>query len=276
MDGLRWCTRMLFLLTLLAFYQMRAAVVLAAPAAAVNDSYCGDGTCDSDPCNDSQTPGDGCRETRETCPADCGWCGDGYCDPNYEDWTNCTQDCGSCGDGVCEIGSEADCSLPEHWCAGDCGPVQGACLTDCYEQTECGTNQICNPQHTCITLGSPETPGTKKCGDETGSCTRDTDCCDNGGNGEVCIGADGTKTSTGYCGAANNGVCPGSSSCFSLQDCYDAYSCSSWEGDGPDPCFYMYCDPNVGRCQFVGGPDGECPDPSTVYTFAPEGPICHE
>jgi hypothetical protein len=268
MNGLRWCAKIVFLLVLLAFYQTRSVAVMAAPAAVLDDPYCGDGICQSDSCNDSQTPGDGCRESRDSCPADCGWCGDGYCDPNYEDWTNCTQDCGSCGDGMCEIGSEADCSLPEHWCVADCGPVQSACESECFFQSDCGTNQICTPQHKCVTYGRPDTIGPKQCGEETGSCSNTSDCCNNGGNGDVCIGADGTKDAHGYCGPPDTGVCPNANACFDAQDCYLGFGCDEFS------CYQMYCDPLINRCQFADGPYGLCPDAHNVYRDVPAGPIC--
>jgi hypothetical protein len=51
----------------------------------------------------------------EDCPP-CVECGDGYCDPNYENNTTCSIDCGGwCGDGICNGGETAT------YCRSDCG-----------------------------------------------------------------------------------------------------------------------------------------------------------
>lgn len=67
-----------------------------------------------------QCPDGACNglETTSSCPADCGYCGDGVC---YGSESNsCSYDCGYCGDGTCGY-RETYAS-----CASDCG---GGCLS---------------------------------------------------------------------------------------------------------------------------------------------------
>lgn len=81
---------------------------------------CGDGACQS-------------GEDEESCPADCGYCGDGYCGP-YEEW--CYDDCGYCGDWYCDWDEEDQMTCPED-CEGYCG--DGYC--GAYEDaSSCGAD----------------------------------------------------------------------------------------------------------------------------------------
>lgn len=66
------------------------------------NSNCGDGVCDTN------------CETPQSCPGDCGYCGDHSCS-QFENSSSCPQDCVVCGDGVCN-GGETPSSCPE-----DCG-----------------------------------------------------------------------------------------------------------------------------------------------------------
>jgi len=59
------------------------------------------------------------NEDEKICPEDCKWCGNGYCNPIWENSQNCPADCGGggrCGDGYCN-------STSENWqnCPADCG-----------------------------------------------------------------------------------------------------------------------------------------------------------
>src|SRR4030095_2062550 len=102
------------------------------------DCFCDNGTCDAD-----ETPG--------SCFQDCGFCGDGICDPfnprNPEDGLNCGQDCERCGDGICSPDVETveecpeDCNCGNGTCDQWNGEFPGNCLEDCGF---CG-DRICDP-----------------------------------------------------------------------------------------------------------------------------------
>lgn len=64
-------------------------------------------------------------ENAVSCEYDC-FCGDGHCDPQYENWLNCSLDCTepSCGNGVCE------CTRDGQWGSELC------CFDDYYASTE--------------------------------------------------------------------------------------------------------------------------------------------
>lgn len=111
--------------------------------------FCGDGacslaeTCGSCPTDCGECPcGNGVcgdDETCESCPWDCGTCatcGDGVCDPAYEECDVCQEDCGfcqpTCGDTVCN--GEESCLD----CPADCGVCPF-----------CGDN-TCDDSETCL------------------------------------------------------------------------------------------------------------------------------
>ena len=191
MKTLRQCRTVLFVLT--AFWYMDAPVpLLAAPMAScdvvcgptvdcdtacngtyyeepwdttcgahyngVFDGYCA-GTCGDTYCNGAH------GEDLESCIEDCGYCGDSICDTDGgETATNCYSDCGSCSDGTC---SPVEVCSAGYECEADCG----SCETQgqqCTPLTPCGSGDICNPQHYCVS------PGERTCGgDPHGCCTNE-------------------------------------------------------------------------------------------------------
>ncbi len=91
---------------------------------------CCDVTCTSD-CGDSIC--DSNCESPQTCPSDCGYCGNGSCS-QFESRTTCPQDCGYCGDHVCNGGETAwSCPTDCDWCGnGICTSGEiGWCTLDC-------------------------------------------------------------------------------------------------------------------------------------------------
>lgn len=111
--------------------------------------FCGDGYC----CPDF--------ETSDGCPADCGLpeCGDGVCNSN-ESSTTCPADCGpvsSCGDGVCNGGETgatcpADCAqllCGNNICNSNNGETSTSCPSDCGSIPNCG-NGFCNAGETSL------------------------------------------------------------------------------------------------------------------------------
>jgi hypothetical protein len=65
---------------------------------------CGNGMCEA-------------AEDQWSCPWDCGYCGDGFCDSYAgEDAVSCSPDCTVCGDGVCDLSEDGYCGI-------DCWPT---------------------------------------------------------------------------------------------------------------------------------------------------------
>ncbi|HKY61900.1 MAG TPA: hypothetical protein VJR29_00635 [bacterium] len=105
----------------LALFFLLSLVFLPLPEAEASD-FCGNFLC---------ACGDG--EAADTCPSDCGDCGDLLCQP-YEDPDSCPLDCGPCGDLLCD-GIENHVTCPED-CPQICGdlicePGEEACEVDC-------------------------------------------------------------------------------------------------------------------------------------------------
>jgi hypothetical protein len=213
------------------------------------DPHCGDAICQEDACGEWQTFGDGCRETPDSCPDDCGYCGDGTCDFDYESQSSCSEDCGYCGDGLCQVYIESNVNLSATRCTADCG--SGWSNGECATNSECGSGEYCNSMHQCV-------PGTStqagehsgQCG---GSCTSKNDCCGN----EICYGND--YGGSGYCAGPDTSACQDAPSCSSNNDCYSYFGC-----DALFPCYDMYCSPATGRCDFMES-YAWCPDVSNVY-----------
>lgn len=85
------------------------------------NNTCGDNVCDTN------------CENPQSCPSDCGRCGDGQCSA-FESRSSCPGDCGYCGDGACN-GDETVWSCP-----GDCGGGGGGGGGGCFDQ------EVCEPQ----------------------------------------------------------------------------------------------------------------------------------
>jgi hypothetical protein len=94
-----------------------------------NMMWCGDGECNG-------------SEDSESCPEDCGDCGDGWCDwEGGEDSESCPSDCetGYCGDGECSIGETlescpSDCEMGycgDEYCDWGSGEDAESCPADC-------------------------------------------------------------------------------------------------------------------------------------------------
>jgi hypothetical protein len=151
--------------------------------------FCGDGecslaeTCGSCPTDCGECPcGNGVcgeDETCETCPWDCGacaTCGDGVCDPDYEECDVCKEDCGfcqpTCGDsscngtescfdcpadcGVCPFCGDGTCDENESCltCSGDCGECPcdfpGGALPPLPPNAVCGLHGCSGDSVDCI------------------------------------------------------------------------------------------------------------------------------
>ena len=202
-----------FVLALAVWLRLGGPAVLAAPDPG---DYCGNGTCDTGSCSIDQSPGDGC----------------------HENWHNCPEDCwDKCGDGICQVRIEADCNNLDLWCEDDCGsdsvcPGNG----ECDSSDDCDSGETCTPWHECVAVSpaEPEPPDPSECG---GECTSSDDCC----GSDVCYGDDGTQQS-GYCGPPEQDWCPDSPECSSTSQCETIYF-----GLGVE----VYCDPGLGRCQFI-------------------------
>jgi hypothetical protein len=202
-----------------------------AAAAVPSGGWCGDGICETGTCDQDESPGDGCRETRNNCPDDC--------------WDKC-------GDGQCQVAVEADCNDLDLWCTDDCGDTIYDTCGECVSSDDCPSGDTCTMWHDCVATSpqEPEPPSSPECG---GECQTNDDCC----GSDVCYGNDGTSE-TGYCAPPQQAWCPDSFQCDSSYDCYHSW-CDVY---CVIPCKDMYCDPGIGRCQFVSGTD--CPGPSNI------------
>lgn len=140
-------TRILFLIG--------AFVLTAAACGGGNTDTCGNGTCESDN-----------GETSETCAADC-HCGDGVCKAERgEDLFTCPDDCHSeCGNGLCELDEHDPNS--DTYCSGDCSSQYAWCGNDVCDLEE--TPESCG--HDC--LGGTCGNGTCESGEDAGHCPAD-------------------------------------------------------------------------------------------------------
>jgi len=155
---------------------------------------CGDGVCQDD---------DTCHEDPTTCPADCGFCGDGTCrDP--ENASTCAKDCSVCGDNVCSEGE-----------------TNGSCANDCPVCGDDICNPLCENLENCPADCSECGDGTCSANETKTSCPQDCNVCGDGvcGTGEKCpkdcaTCGDGTcngdetlATCPGDCTRCGDGVC---------------------------------------------------------------------
>lgn len=147
-----------------------------------------------------------------------------------------------CGDGWCVPGPEG-CNV----CGEDCGDVP-QCDVECWYNGDCDTNEVCSSQHVCVVRPQGgDFPPDSGCAE---SCTSNGQCC----GSEVCIGDPGQK----YCGIPSPTYCPNSPAC------YDAGDCDEWADQlcSSQNHAIMFCDPGIGRCQFLFNP--ACPGSGNV------------
>lgn len=127
----------------------------------------------------------GSDESGDSCPSDCGDCGDLICDP-YEDTDSCPSDCGPCGDLLCD-GAETNASCPEDCpdLCGDliCDPGEVDCPSDCGDSiVACeATPEEPTPSPSVSPSASPSSDPTPS--DSPGPDDGDGDGDGNGGGG---------------------------------------------------------------------------------------------
>jgi len=102
---------------------------------------CGNGSCNV-----------GAGENPSTCWQDCGYCTDGYCNPQFEDQYSCSPDCPAvCGDGDCNSSWENFGNCPQDcpgYCTdGYCNPAAGENPVTCSDDCGYCGNGVCNPEH---------------------------------------------------------------------------------------------------------------------------------
>jgi hypothetical protein len=141
---------------------------------------------------------------------------------------NPSADC--CGDGMC--GTDERCT----GCVDDCGD-HAFCEYTCTYNSDCDPGYVCNAARQCVvnpdesndeSLENP--PG--RC---DGTCTYYGDCC----------GTD--RCYNGKCAAPTTDECSDAPSCTTSNDCWGV---EIWDACG-GPYYAMYCDPGIGRCQFL-------------------------
>ncbi len=206
----------------------------ALPCIGMEDSFCGDGTCDAgEDCSI-------CLDDCGVCPPPATFCGDGSCDDN-ESCSICSDDCGACpppatfcGDGTCDAGE--DCSI----CIDDCGACSPP-ATFCGDGS-CDDNESCS---ICSDDCGACPPPATFCGD--GTCDAGEDC-------SICIDDCGACSPPAtFCG---DGSCDDNESCSICSD--DCGACpppATFCGDGS-------CDDNE-SCSICSDDCGACPPPAT-------------
>ena len=205
---------------------------------------CGDGVCDGD-----------CGETSETCPSDCKGCGNGTCDPGEGPKTCKVDCCGACGDGKCK---GYDCGESPEACPVDCGTACGnklcdkgetpaTCAEDCKFQA-CG-NGVCEPSD-----GGPD------------GCPQD--CAASCGDGTCNKGEDflACPVDCGYCGDGFcvAGLLEDSVSCpadCKMGECNPDLASDVTKCDDQNPCTIDQCAPS-GVCHHPPASGGACDDGS--------------
>jgi len=218
----------------------------------VDCGYCGDGNCDPD-------------ENSDNCQEDCGYCGDEICGLG-ETVQNCIEDCGYCGDEICDAGANENSSnCPEDcgYCGDEeCGP--GETIQNCIEDCGYCGDGICDASANEKTSNCPQDCG--YCGDEVcgpgetiQNCIDDCGYC---GDGVCDAGANehasNCPSDCGFCGDAYCDPSRGEDSNSCPQDCAycgDGY-CSGGEDGNSCPQDCAYC--GDGSCN--NGEDGySCP-----------------
>jgi hypothetical protein len=181
------------------------------------------------------------------CDAEC-WLTQFEFDNDYPS-TTC-QDAGfndCCGNDECNPDTEA-CNV----CPGDCGYTSCPDPPECYANSQCDYGEVCNAARECVQSPPADTGGGSHppCG---GECSKNSDCCGT----DVCLGSPG-----GYraCGVPQTTYCPDSPTCNSSYDCDFSNLCGLFTMTA-EP---MFCDPGIGRCQFVWYTDCPTEDISSV------------
>jgi hypothetical protein len=235
------------------------------------DDFCQDGSCVAEiydvvclgACGDGKCV---YLEDDNSCPADCGWCGDGVCglNENGPDGGTCPKDClAACGDGLCEGGEsvlfcqvdcggcgDGFCGLNEssEICAGDCPPACGdgqceagegpkLCPVDCLPP--CGDG-ICqwgqNPYNCPVDC---TICGDGICGNDETKESCQQDCVTPCGNG-VCEGGENPDDCPVDCGLCGDDICGYSETDDSCPaDCWEGCGdeeCQPWDGESKETC----------------------------------------
>jgi hypothetical protein len=157
---------------------------------------CGNGTCDKpfenaqkcskdcpDDCGDGYCTG---LESPNTCALDCPLnCGNGTCDTG-ESRKNCSQDCGYCGDGACQPEETASLNPPigKESCANDCLKIFCTSPADCDDTIDC-TDDACGSDGKCTYTPNDASCGGGKCLGQAALQIPGTGCCqDADGDGQ--------------------------------------------------------------------------------------------
>ena len=291
------------------------------------DCHCGDGVCqsfygedcvncgDCDADDGCPTCGDGLcttidpyNENPEDCPQDC-FCGDGLCDPDFEDCDTCLEDCINpdcfpiCGDGYCSEISEGCLECPQD-CLDVLCPSCGDGVCDAWPELDYYENCTNCPEDCTLEDDGCGTcpPGSIKDCDGSGECFSDTwvgdGYCDGtsqeNGADFCCYALDGGDCTVelGQCPTCGDGVCEelyeDCDSC--LEDCADP-DCLPICGDGycsvisetclgcPEDCLDVLC-PSCGDGVCDDWPEGaywedcaNCPEDCAPECPCPDGEI---
>jgi hypothetical protein len=231
---------------------------------------CGDATCDA-------------NESCQTCPDDCGICGDccaiqegpGCADEAIQACT-CALDafcCESVWDDICIEEAVAECGL---LCGGGCGDALcddsedcQSCPADCGECADCG-DAICQGAEDCQTCPDDcgpcpvlccdalDVPGCEDPAIEACVCELDAYCCETAWD-DICVG-EVEEFGCGICGLVEecgNGVCDETEACYSCpQDCGTCDTCGDAVCGQLESC--KLCPEDCGACAFCG--DDTCDD----------------
>jgi hypothetical protein len=250
--------RELLLVLVVAWSRWSLGVAAASPApAAALDPFCGDGTCQTISCDPQLpgSPGDGCEENPSNCQDDCGWCGNGMCNVQFENQQTCQGDCGYCGDHTCQSYFENQSN-----CSTDCGTGGGGGGPTCGNGT-CDGNEDCD---SCP----------RDCSESCGICG-DQYCAANeyggGGSGHPPPCNVQTDMWCTYCetdcGGCNPAYCD-------PQVCADDYGrCRPCQSHSE--CFYtdQYCSPVDGTCH-IGTACNDNTDCPATWTCTGNPKIC--
>jgi hypothetical protein len=237
---------------------------------------CGDDSCDE---------GESCQ----TCPDDCGECGDccviqdgpGCADDAVEACT-CALDpfcCETQWDDVCIDQAVAECALMcgvEPECGDDlCGDAESCetCPADCGECPECG-DDFCDAAENCETcpgdcgdcpIGCCEPSDAPGCTDpaiQVCVCELDAFCCESVWD-DICV-AEVEEYGCGDCGGVGDcgdNICVEPEACFNCpEDCGECSVCGDDTCDPLESC--DFCPEDCGECGFCGddgcGDDEDC------------------
>jgi hypothetical protein len=227
------------------------------------DPVCGDSNCESEK-----------GESAESCNTDCpGTCGDGFCNPNFEDYNNCGADCTDhppiCSDGTCngdenpstcpgdcpDICGDSYCSGSENsdYCPEDCGPAcnsNGQCENGETQENCPGDCPICATEDAvnCSNYGAIWDDGSCSCR-----------CPDSGTTNFAMVWqGNGCGCSEGQVGDTNSGCCNIGTQCNCPEGQF--INAAGYCQEGPTPTPTKTPDPVCGNSNCDSGEDfNSCP-----------------